>query len=215
MIRRAAGVGYFLLVSAGATLAAAAVISAHAGGKLEKESAGEARQDGGVPNDYRLNLLIRTTLVALQQANVTGNYSVLRDLGAPDFQKVNSATKLAEAFAALRNRNLDISPILFFEPKLVRPPLIQPNGHLRLSGYFETAPEQVKFDLAYERGDKGWLLFGIAVEVSPPATVTSAPPAPKDDQKGSAVIPIPSKNAAPAPNEQRTTTPRELKNSKK
>lgn len=121
-----------------------------------------------LPNEYRLNLLIRTTIVALNQANMTGNYSVLRDLAAPSFQQANSAAQLAEAFANLRNRNIDLAPVLFFEPKLVRPPAIQPNGKLRLSGYFETRPEQVSFDLAFEPVGGAWRLFGIAVELSLP-----------------------------------------------
>lgn len=125
-----------------------------------------------LPSPYKLNLLIRTTLIALNQANATGNYSVLRDLSAPGFQKANNPARLAEIFSEIRGRNLDLSAILFFEPKLVRQPVIQPNGHLRLSGYFETRPEQVSFDLAFERGVNDWLLFGIAVEVAAPKGAT-------------------------------------------
>jgi hypothetical protein len=51
-----------------------------------------------MPDQYKLNLLIRTTIIAINQANKTGNYTVLRDLAAPDFQNVNSAEKLAEIF---------------------------------------------------------------------------------------------------------------------
>jgi hypothetical protein len=40
-------------------------------------------------------ILIRETLLALDQANKTGNYTVLRDLGSPDFQ-ANSAARLTE-----------------------------------------------------------------------------------------------------------------------
>ena len=55
-----------------------------------------------MPDAYKLNMLIRTTLIALNQANQTGNYSVLRDLGTPQFQSLNSDARLAEIFAALR-----------------------------------------------------------------------------------------------------------------
>ena len=34
-----------------------------------------------MPDDYKINLLIRTTIVAVNQANKTGNYSVLHELG--------------------------------------------------------------------------------------------------------------------------------------
>ena len=40
-------------------------------------------------------ILVRTTLLALDQANKTGNYTVLRDLAAPGFQ-VDTAARLAE-----------------------------------------------------------------------------------------------------------------------
>ena len=42
-------------------------------------------------------ILVRTSLLALDQANKTGNYTVLRDLGAPGFQ-ANSAARLGRDF---------------------------------------------------------------------------------------------------------------------
>ena len=38
-----------------------------------------------LPDQYKLNMLIRTTIIAVNQANKTGNYAVLRDLGSPNF----------------------------------------------------------------------------------------------------------------------------------
>jgi hypothetical protein len=62
-----------------------------------------------VPDSYQQMILIRSTLLAVNQANLTGNYSVLRDLGTPDFQQTNSAARLSEIFRDLRTRNIDIS----------------------------------------------------------------------------------------------------------
>jgi hypothetical protein len=104
---------------------------------------------GQMPDAYKLNMLIRTTLIALNQANQTGNYSVLRDLGTPQFQAINTDAKLAEIFAALRNRKLDLSPLLFFDPKLIREPAVQ-SGLLRLTGYIPTDPERILFDMGNE-----------------------------------------------------------------
>lgn len=122
-----------------------------------------------LPGPRRTNLLIRSTIIALNHANMTGNYSVLRDLGAPGFQEANNPARLAEIFAALRKRNIDFSPVMFFDPKLVRPPSIQGNGLLRLSGFIPTEPEQVDFDLAFQKVGGEWRLFGIAVDTSRPA----------------------------------------------
>jgi hypothetical protein len=53
-------------------------------------------------------ILIRSTVLALDQANKTGNYTVLRDLGAPGFP-ANTAARLAEIFAR-SGATITISP---------------------------------------------------------------------------------------------------------
>lgn len=136
-----------------------------------------------MPDVLKMNALIRTTLIALSQANTTGNYSVLRDLGAPDFQLNNTQARLTDAFAELRRRNLDFSPIIFFDPKLVREPAIDDAGRLRLTGFIDTQPEQVTFDMMFSLAGGTWRLYGLAVEMranrSPaPAQQTSTAPSP-------------------------------------
>jgi len=42
--------------------------------------------------------LIRSTLLTLNDANRSGNYTVLRDLAAPDFQARNTAADLSQSF---------------------------------------------------------------------------------------------------------------------
>jgi len=122
-----------------------------------------------VPSPPKLSLLIRTTLVALNQANQTGNYTVLRDLAAPDFQRTNNPARLGEIFSTLRKRDLDLSPILLFQPKLRQQPTITENGLLRLVGFFETEPERVSFEMLFQPLGGDWRLFGLAVDVAPPA----------------------------------------------
>jgi len=127
-----------------------------------------ATQTSSVPDAYKLNMMIRTTLIALNHANRTGNYTVLRDLAAPVFHGTNNPARLAEIFAKLRARDLDLSPILFFQPKLRRPAEIDENGLLRLTGFFETRPERISFDLLFQPVQESWRLFGLAVDVAPP-----------------------------------------------
>jgi hypothetical protein len=141
-----------------------------------------------IPSDQKLATLIFSTLIALNQANATGNYSVLRDMGAPGFQTANSAARIAEAFANLRQRNLDLSPILLFQPKLLRKPVLDAQGRLRVTGFFQTRPEQVNFDLIFELVGGQWRLFGMAVD-----TRQAAPPAASAEQ------PAPAEANKPAP----------------
>ena len=119
-----------------------------------------------MPDPYKLNLMIRSAVIALNHANKTGNYTVLQDLAAPSFRASNNSERLAQIFADLRQRNLDLTPILFFTPKLLRQPQILPNGILRLAGYFPTNPERVNFQLYYQMVNKQWRIFGIGVTTS-------------------------------------------------
>jgi hypothetical protein len=129
-----------------------------------------------MPDDYKLNMLIRTTLIALSQANQTGNYSVLRDLGTPQFQQLNSDARLVEIFASVRRRNLDLSPVVFFDPQLVRQPAIE-NGLLRLTGLIPTKPERILFDMGFEQIDGQWRLSAIVIDIQPSPEAAKEKPA--------------------------------------
>ena len=50
-----------------------------------------------MPSDDKLIMLINSAMIALNQANATGNYTVLRDMAAPGFQRANSPERLAKA----------------------------------------------------------------------------------------------------------------------
>jgi hypothetical protein len=150
-----------------------------------------------LPDEFKLNLLIRSSIIALNQANQTGNYTVLQDLGAPAFRASNNSARLAQIFAALRQRQLDLTPVLFFTPKLIAKPQIAPNGLLRLAGYFPTTPERVNFDLIYQQIDSQWRLFGIGVSTSS-AEVTSALPQAGAGEQAPGAPPAQAAQTAPA-----------------
>lgn len=121
-----------------------------------------------VPPAPVLLALLRGTLSAVNQANITGNYSVLRDLGAPSFREAYSTAVLAESFRSWRERKLDFAAILLLDAKLSRPPVVGPNGALRLTGYFPTAPLMVEFDLTFHPVAGNWRLAAIAVSANEP-----------------------------------------------
>ncbi len=139
---------------------------------------GQAPLPAMAPDDPRLLLMVRNAVIALNQANLTGNYSVLRDMGTPNFQMTNNSARLAEVFATLRARKIDISPIMFFNPKFASPPAMQDGQVLRVAGVFPTTPEQVNFDLAFQLSGEQWMLAAIAVNVAPPGENVQALAAP-------------------------------------
>src|SRR5262245_33835421 len=62
--------------------------------------------------------LIRSTLLTLNDANRSGNYTVLRDLAAPGFQTNNTAADLGLTFSDLRRRNFDLYGAALLAPQL-------------------------------------------------------------------------------------------------
>jgi hypothetical protein len=118
-----------------------------------------------VPSNDVLLILIRATLIALDQANVTGNYTVLRDIAAPGFKQANSTEALAKIFA--HQRHVDFAPILVIQPKLFRKAEITSAGMLRITGFFPTDPERITFDLLFQPVKGRWQLFGTSVNAVP------------------------------------------------
>ena len=120
-------------------------------------------------------ILIRSTLLALDQANKSGNYTVLRDLGSPDFQ-ANSAAQLAEIFAQQRRDNVDLSGVAVIDPQLTLLPQIEANGIMHMAGFFPSVPTQVNFELAYAPVGGRWRLFALSVSFGQAAPVAPEPP---------------------------------------
>lgn len=112
--------------------------------------------------------LIRSTLLTLHDANRTNNYSVLRDLAAPDLQAKNTAADLSQVFADLRQRKVDLTAVALAAPQLTAPPSLDSNRMLRLTGFFPTSPLQINFELIFQNVDGRWRVSGISV-ATPPA----------------------------------------------
>lgn len=125
-----------------------------------------------IPDQAGVARLVWSTMAAVDHANKTGNYAVLRGLGSPDFRTANSAAALAGVFAGLRQEGIDLSATLSIEPAYEFPPALE-GGMLRIRGAFRMRPQAVQFDLLYQ-WNQGWMLHGIAVRAVP---FSSLPPA--------------------------------------
>lgn len=128
-----------------------------------------AANQAGVPDPIVINKLLWSAMAALDHANQTGNYSVLRELGAPSFQASNSAANLSSIFQALRNQQLDLGYTLVVGPTFQYRPAIVQNGLLRVRGSFPLRPAPIGFDLLFQNIAGQWRIFGIAVAPIVPA----------------------------------------------
>lgn len=140
-----------------------------------------------------LAIMIKSPIVALQHANATGNYSVLRDLGTPIFRERYDQSALSTIFAPLRNRAINLSPVLLLPPFLDKQPTQTPRGQLLVVGHFDTRPLRIVFELLFLPLDGVWRLDGINVDAvaapaagiqpSGPATNAGSGPAKKAESK--------------------------------
>lgn len=141
-------------------------------------AAGFARQAGAVRplalDRASTLILVRAPLVALDHAGKTGNYTVLRDLGGPTFRQ-NTAARLGELFAGLRQDHVDLSVVLALEPLILSGPLIDAAGRLQIAGVFPSNPRQLNFAIAYESAEGLWRLYGLSVSAVEPTPTPGAP----------------------------------------
>jgi hypothetical protein len=116
--------------------------------------------------------MVWSLTAAVDHALQTGNFSVLRDLGAPSFQANNNPATLAGAFGALRAQRADLGAALVVTPNFDFTPTIVEGGLLRIRGNFPLRPNPIGFDLLYQNVSGQWRLFGLALA---PLSPTAAP----------------------------------------
>ena len=146
-----------------------------------------------IPQPDALLMLIRTSVIAVGQANAAGNYEVLRALGSTRFRELNSGDALAKTFGPVRELRLDVSPVAVTTPVLTDPPTIT-EGKLRVYGAFPTTPVEIPFGMLFEAEDGLWKLNAISVGARPAAKVAEAT-IPLSDSRASGKVTV--KSAKP------------------
>lgn len=120
-----------------------------------------------VPDQLQLAKLIWSTMAAVDHANRSGNYSVVRDISASGFQINNDPAKLAQVFSAIRNSRIDLGNALLVPPTYTSAPQqVQPEI-FQVRGIFNLRPIAMAFDLYFqwERGE--WRMYGIDLQPLP------------------------------------------------
>ena len=129
-----------------------------------------------VPDQLELSKLIWSTILAVDHANRSGNYSVLRDLGAQGFQINNDAATLAQIFAGLRSQRIDLANALLVPPTYLEAPRVVQPGVIEAKGVFQLRPTAIRFDMFFQWEQGRWKLFGIDIQ---PMEMLEAMPDPR------------------------------------
>lgn len=125
------------------------------------------------PGQLELSKLIWSTMAAVHNANISGNYSVLRDISAQSFQILNNAARLSEIFTPIRNSGADLSSALLVPPTYTQAPQMISDNVLRVQGLLQLRPSSFAFDLYYQWEQGRWKLVGI--DLQPMEMIAAAP----------------------------------------
>lgn len=102
-------------------------------------------------------MVLRSTLIAIAQANSTGEYSVFLALMDPA-SAPSRKEALADLFRPWREAQRDIGFAAIAEPELRRPPSIDAEGVLQLAGVVPTPAFVLDFDLGFAWVSGRWRL---------------------------------------------------------
>jgi hypothetical protein len=128
-----------------------------------------------MPSAEKIVVLIRTALLTLNDALATGNFTVLRDSGAPSFRDANNAHALSRVFDKLIARRVDLSAAAVSVPELVDPPNIDARtGLLQLHGRFASNDLNAEFLIRFQNIAGAWKLFGLSIDPRQPETHADA-----------------------------------------
>lgn len=116
-----------------------------------------------VPSAPAVLAMVRSTLIAVDHGNKTGNYTVVRDIGGPDFRDANTSAKLGLVFANLVEQRVDMLPVLVVEPQYREAPRLTARRMLYVAGTFNIQPRRVSFELLFDVWKGEWRLYGVSI----------------------------------------------------
>jgi hypothetical protein len=117
------------------------------------------------PDPVTQEVLIKGTLLTFNDANVTGNYSVMHARLSKPFRDKFPPERLKEVFKVFHEKRIDIDLIAAKQPIASKPAQVNDNGVLQLHGYFDTSPSRVHYELDYLMSDGEWKPVRINVQL--------------------------------------------------
>jgi hypothetical protein len=121
-----------------------------------------------VPDPFTQEVLVKSTLLTFNDANVTGNYTVMHAKLSKPFRDEFPPARLAEVFKVFRDNRIDFDLIVAKPPVASQPARVSENGVLMLYGRFDTTPSQVHYELEYIMSDGEWKPIRINVQLKRP-----------------------------------------------
>ena len=141
-----------------------------------------------LPPPESLLTMVHGAIIAIHQANFTGDYSVLHALGTRELQVRTTPSAFSKAFKPLRDQKIDLSPVLLLPVQFTEPPSVRPDGMLRLAGYFPSRPQQVNFTIVYYPVARYWRIDALSVSTSPAGAASPVASAPASQMMARSLV---------------------------
>lgn len=120
-----------------------------------------------VPDARFQEILIKTSLLTLNDANITGNYTVLHAKLAKPFRDQFTPERLKAVFKGFADQHVDFALIAAMPPVPGEAATIDKRGALLLRGHFETRPSRLSYELDFLPSEGEWKPIKLNVNVKP------------------------------------------------
>jgi len=120
-----------------------------------------------VPSAIMQEILIKTSLLTFNDANLTGNYTVLHAKLAKAFRDKITPDRLKQEFKAFADQKADFGLIAAMPPIASSEATINSaRGSLELRGYFATKPNRVTYEIDFLPSEGQWkpALFDVRIK---------------------------------------------------
>lgn len=114
-----------------------------------------AAEDKVPPANFQ-EVLIKTSLLTLNDANITANYAVLHAKTAKPFREQFSPERLKQVFKGFSDQKVDWGLIATMTPVATSESKVDQRGALVLHGYFDTKPNRLFYQLEFLSSEGEW-----------------------------------------------------------
>jgi len=125
-----------------------------------------------LPTAIEEEVTVKTSLLTLNDGNLTGNYAVMHARMAKAFRDKFHADTLKQAFKEFAGKHIDAIAAKPIVP--VSEARISSSDTLMLRGYFDTSPSRLIYELDYAISEGEWKLINIDVKVSGETAISEA-----------------------------------------
>ncbi len=126
-----------------------------------------AHAENKVPNAMEQEVLIKASLLTLNDANVTGNYAILHAKLSKPFREQFSADRLKQSFRQFSDQKADWEAIVAMPPVPTTKSHIDKSGALILRGFFDAGATHVVYELDFIPSEGEWKPSNLTVRMKP------------------------------------------------